>query len=184
MVVLQETKKTPNANNGYVKIHPMKKNFFNDAPIVAPSPLIEMLELDPHQMVILSGPFPSSDDKRSIMIARKVPLGKISTKLFSQVMFILVLGYTVIAKPAIGAQLNPLILQQDQFSIVDPESCSPKLPRDSPTETEKVPASTDKSMTNPMVMMWNAEYPDGRLVPLRQPAPPVYFQQASSTSSH
>ena len=34
----------------------------------------------------------------------------------------------------------------------------------------------DKSSTHPMVMMWSAEFPEGRLVPLRQPAPPVYFQ--------
>lgn len=89
----------------------------------------------------------------------------------------------MIAKPAIGAPLSPLILQQDQISIVDPETCSPKLPKSLSSHTEKMSSGPEKSMTNPMVMMWNADYPEGRLVPLRQPAPPVYFQQASSNAS-
>jgi len=114
------------------------------------------VKLDPHQMVILSGPFPSEDNKSNILIARPIPR-----------------GYTVIAKPIIGAPPAPLLsllLNRAQITKIDPPSPNPSELMAECTENK------DKSSTHPMVMMWSAEFPEGRLVPLRQPAPPVYFQ--------
>merc|ERR1712048_843904 len=113
------------------------------------------VKLDPHQMVILSGPFPSDDHKSNILIARPIPR-----------------GYTVIAKPIIGAPPAQLLLRRDQITKID----RPKLSLSSSDESVANVENKDKALTNPMVMMWSAEYPEGRLVPLRQPAPPVYFQ--------
>ena len=104
----------------------------------------------------LIGPFPSEDKSKNILIARPIPP-----------------GLTVIAKPVVGAPPAPLTLPHEKLTKVDPEECTPVLPN-----SIKVDESTnakDKT-TSPMVMMWNSDYPDGRLVPLRQPAPPVYFQ--------
>ena len=81
-------------------------------------------------------------------------------------------GYTVIARPIIGAPPAPLILKRDQITKINP-------PAPTTTNSEETIANMeykDKSLTHPMVMMWSAEFPEGRLVPLRQPAPPVYFQ--------
>ena len=35
----------------------------------------------------------------------------------------------------------------------------------------------------PMVMVWNTHFPNGKMVPLRQPQPPVYFGQISPPSN-
>ena len=36
------------------------------------------------------------------------------------------------------------------------------------------------SIKNPMVLMWSTQCPEGKFVPLRQPAPPVYFQNKTA----
>ena len=107
------------------------------------------------QSKFITGPFPSDDNNVNILIARPIPR-----------------GYTVIARPIIGAPPAPLILKHDQITKINP-------PVPKTTNSEETISNTeykDKSLTHPMVMMWSAEFPEGRLVPLRQPAPPVYFQ--------
>ena len=103
----------------------------------------------------MPGPFPSDDNKSNVLIARPIPR-----------------GHTVIAKPIIGAPPAPLLLRRDQITRID----SPNLSYLNSSKSIPCLENKDKALTHPMVMMWSAEYPEGRLVPLRQPAPPVYFQ--------
>lgn len=125
------------------------------------------LGVDPNQMYILSGkltfyhgllflelimhlgPFPSNDPKCGVLIACPVPPGS-----------------TVIAKPIVGApSAPPFDLSPESVRPIDPTSFDqPHL------------QGSNCSSKNPMVMIWNAENPKGKLVPLRQPSPPVYFQ--------
>ena len=78
----------------------------------------------------------------------------------------------MIAKPIIGAPPAPLLLRRDQITRID----SPNLSYLNSSKSIPCLENREKALTHPMVMMWSAEYPEGRLVPLRQPAPPVYFQ--------
>ena len=102
-----------------------------------------------------SGPFWCDDDKTNILIARPIPKSQ-----------------TVIAKPIIGAPPAPLLLRPDKITRID----QPKLSFSNSDKPVPSSENKDKALTNPMVMMWSAEYPEGHLVPLRQTAPPVYFQ--------
>ena len=108
-------------------------------------------------------------------------------------------GVTVIAKPCPGYPAIPLPPQQ---TLVTPASTTtsssnnvkfnpdakPFIPAANCVQTpETPPGSTqsqpaNKSKNKPMVMVWNATCPEGRLVPVRQPAPPVYFHPATKSN--
>ena len=146
--------------------------------IVSSSPLSKFLGNEPNQMVILSGtslkdlfslllhmflllgPFLSEDQQSNIIIARPIPA-----------------GYTLIAKPMIGAPPvdahHPLFLQD--LRQVDASNFSFST---AATKTENNEEVVSNSNHGPLVMMWTSEHPEGKLVPLRQPEPPVYFQHS------
>ena len=99
-----------------------------------------------------------SEDKQSnIIIARPIPP-----------------GYTLIAKPVIGAPpIPPFFLHHEELHQVDASHYS------SGSSGEKTNAENEEAVANsngPLVMMWTTKHPEGRLQPLRQPEPPVYFQ--------
>ena len=76
-------------------------------------------------------------------------------------------GCTVIARPMMGT--NPFTMSQEQMRPL-----SPSMIKTGSTPTPILP--DPNSIKIPMVMMWTNECPEGKYVPLRQPAPPVYFQ--------
>ena len=148
--------------------------------IVSSSPLSKFLGNEPNQMVILSGtslkdlfslllhmflllgPFLSEDQQSNIIIARPIPA-----------------GYTLIAKPMIGAPPvdahHPLLLCHQDLRQVDASNFSFSTVA---TKTENNEEVVSNSNHGPLVMMWTSEHPEGKLVPLRQPEPPVYFQHS------
>ena len=95
------------------------------------------------------GPFPTTDPKCGMMIAQAIPK-----------------GYCVIARPLVG--MPPFTMTKDQIrplpSAIKPIHESTK---------EKDPDLT--AIKNPKMMLWNQDHLEGKLVPLRQPAPPVFF---------
>merc|ERR1712241_302029 len=99
------------------------------------------VKLDPHQMVILSGPFPSDDNRTNILIARPIPR-----------------GHTVIAKPIIGVPPAQFLLRCDQITRID----SPNLSFLNSSKSVPCLENREKALNHPMVMMWSAEYPEGR----------------------
>jgi hypothetical protein len=122
-----------------------------------------------------SGPFPKYDVDRGIYVqvftARPVPA-----------------GMTVIATPARPGgqyQFNP---QASPFIPKDPEPAEAEKQEDRECHTpssintaaEQVSPSCPPSpgtspQQTPCFMYWSAKFPQGRMVPMRQPVPPVYF---------
>ena len=145
-----------------------------------PNPLSKFFGNEPNQMVILSGmstswtdlfpllviifplgPFLSEDQMSNILIARPIPA-----------------GYTLIAKPMIGAPpAHPLLICHEALRQVDASKMSFQKRRGdhSHDEASKEEGAAPNS-AGPLVMMWTSKHPEGKLVPLRQPEPPVYFQ--------
>lgn len=113
-------------------------------------------------MFLLLGPFLSEDQQSNIIIARPIPA-----------------GYTLIAKPMIGAPPvdahHPLFLCHQDLRQVDASNFSFSTVA---TKTENNEEVVSNSNHGPLVMMWSSEHPEGKLVPLRQPEPPVYFQHS------
>ena len=103
----------------------------------------------------------SEDQMSNIIIARPIPA-----------------GYTLIAKPMIGAPpAHPLLICHEALRQVDASKMSFQKRRGDHSHDE---ASKEEGVapnsTGPLVMMWTSKHPEGKLVPLRQPEPPVYFQ--------
>lgn len=70
-------------------------------------------------------------------------------------------GSTVIAKPVIPGKPST--------------AGSTSLPLSIPSQF--LPSAANANTFAPKAMIWNNQFPDGQLVPLRQPEPAVYFFQ-------
>lgn len=73
----------------------------------------------------------------------------------------------------IGAPPAPLLLQQDQLRQVDASECS-AVQQNTEDDTDQ---AHNVVHGQPLVMMWTNQTPQGKLVPMFQPQPPVYFQE-------
>ena len=73
----------------------------------------------------------------------------------------------------IGAPPAPLLIRQDQLRQVEASECS-AVQQNTEEDTDQ---GHNAANGQPLVMMWTNQSPQGKLVPMFQPQPPVYFQE-------
>lgn len=164
-----------------------------------PLPFVGHPQLDTNQTFILSGPFPKYDAERGIYVhvftARPIPTGMtvIATPLRPNTSTASVSNNNVATE--INANPPNKIAQEDNtqppplqkigsddhaaavagrispngVDIASPASAAP------PSPCPPSPPLKEGKPKTPCFMYWSARFPEGRMVPLRQPQPPVYF---------
>ncbi len=120
--------------------------------------------LDPNQTYILSGPYvrydPATMTYMGVFAAKPVPR-----------------GMTVIATPT---NHRPALVPSTAATPINPDA-APFVPRTT-TPAAAVNALPMKNKAAPCFMYWSSECPEGKLVPMRQPQPPVYFQPQNQSA--
>jgi len=142
------------------------------ASLMSPDPHVSMVQaivphlpgLDPQSLYVISGPFPHQDPTNGtssgMLMATPLPPGA-----------------TVVAVPSGPPPPvpGPVQLTKDLTTPI------PQPQRVIPCRQETVPRRLHPSV--PHVMHWDTHHPTGHPIPLRQPNPPVFFNQPSRSLS-
>lgn len=184
----------------------LAKNSSSDGAATANAalPFVGHPQLDANQTFILSGPFPKYDAERGIYVhvftARPIPTGMtvIATPLRPNATAAADHNLNPVPKQHFeqiaqnNTQLPPPPLQRmgDEApnaattagrispNLVPPPTPSAFTPPPPPPSQSPSPPLKEGKPKTPCFMYWSDKFPEGRMVPLRQPQPPVYFHTA------